>query len=471
MITNTTTIRLEIEKGIRQKGHSLSSFGKQAGINRGIISGILNGNPPKSISIRQLDLMAEALGHAEGWMYEYYVDECFINEKADWRRIKAFLLRCTEIGRYDCIQEVLDRLMEDLNNTISIFGLAEELYAEGKVQESLPFYECVIENEKHQHSERLAISHYRVFRASIGENTEENFRATIRFEPFRDRLPENFMLDGLLALANVYYTLENWYHLEICGDELITLSNAVYTEAKRKMNETGNYEKIDTERALVFYYGQGYLIKALALEYLEKYEEAKTFISYYSDLSWFENLDEIGKKEVEKFKLFAIANMNNLNLLLGNDSSLNEYVSFLLEHPHEILPSICIILESANKHNFSIDNIIKTLLDALSSNDTSDKNYYKNTKSINRYVDLYYQLALYKFKKNDPIQGLDFTLKSLKIAFEISNKNKILERILLFEQFRNFGNEDHLNLYNAMIKEANNNEKVNITNSSGLGLN
>ncbi|GGJ02698.1 DNA-binding protein [Paenibacillus hunanensis] len=462
MITNTTTIRLEIEKGIRQRGHSLSSFGKLAGINRGIISGILNGNPPKSISIRQLDLMAEALGHEEGWMYEYYVDECFINEKADWRRIKAFLLRCTEIGRYDCIQAVLDRLMEDLSNTISVFGLAEELYEEGKVKEAIPFYECVIENEKHQHSERLAIAHYRVFRASIGENTEENFRATIRFEPFRDRLPERFMLDGLLRLASVYYTMENWYYLERCGDELIRLSHAVYNEQKKYKQETGNYPELNTERRLVVYYGQGYLIKALALEYLKRYDEAKKLISSYSDLSWFEILDETGIKEVEKFKLFATANMHNLNLLSGDFSYLNEYVDFLHANPLEILPSLSIILQSANEHNIEIDNVVNKLLENLLTYDHSDKNYYSQTNSINRYVDLYYQLAVYEFRRENYTKGINHLLESLSISFNISNRTKTLERVLLFEQFRHVANSDQLELFNQIIKEANQYEKASL---------
>lgn len=454
MITNTTTIRLEIEKGIRQKGHSLSSFGKQAGINRGIISGILNGNPPKSISIRQLDLMAEALGHAEGWMYEYYVDECFINEKADWRRIKAFLLRCTEIGRYDCIKEVLDRLMEDLNNTISIFGLAEELYAEGKVQESLPFYECVIENEKHQHSERLAISHYRVFRASIEEDSEKSFRAAVRFEPYRNRLPENLMLDALLKLANVYYTLQNWVIMEHCADELHSLSDAIYREYYQQN------KVLDTERHLVVYYGQSYLLKSTALEYLGDYEEAKKYISKYSDLSWFEDLDEIGSKEVEKFKLFAIANYHNLNLLSGNNNDLADYVNFLDENPNEILPSMVTILLAANKNHFKIDDIIEHFSETIYQKHLFDSGYYHKSTYIIRYIDIYYQLAIYRLKQNTYNVGIEDILRSLELAVEISNKSKILECMLLFEQFRKFSNTDHQMTYDNIIKEANSNEKI-----------
>ncbi len=459
MITNTTTIRLEIEKGIRQRGHSLSSFGKLAGINRGIISGILNGNPPKSISIRQLDLMAEALGHEEGWMYEYYVDECFINEKADWRRIKAFLLRCTEIGRYDCIQAVLDRLMEDLSNTISVFGLAEELYEEGKVKEAIPFYECVIENEKHQHSERLAIAHYRVFRASIGENTEASFRAVIRFEPYKNRLPENFMLDALLQLAGVYYIMQEWKLMERCADEMRSLLSAVY-----KMSEHSKKSDIlwptSTDRHPVVYYGQSYLLKSVALENLGKYEEAKTYILGYADLSWFPDLNEIGLNEVEKFKIAAEANNHNLDLLMGDASKLNEYVEFLDRNPNEILPSMITIIDSANKYDLDIDNILRKFSFDPESPINLDHGYYhKSTHKINICM-IQYKLALYHFFKKRYVASLGFVLKSIEMSIEIENKSRILDCVSLFEQLKAHATDSQLNTYHQLIKGVNEDVEV-----------
>lgn len=458
MITNTTTIRLEIEKGIRQRGHSLSSFGKLAGINRGIISGILNGNPPKSISIRQLDLMAEALGHEEGWMYEYYVDECFINEKADWRRIKAFLLRCTEIGRYDCIQAVLDRLMEDLSNTISVFGLAEELYEEGKVKEAIPFYECVIENEKHQHSERLAIAHYRVFRASIGENTEKSLRAIIRFEPFRNRLPENLMLDALLQLGSVYYNFQDWNLMSNCADELQSLTETVYTTAKAQYKNTGIFPNLGTERELVVYYGQGYLLKATALEHLGKYESAKKFILKYADLSYFEILNEVGKVEVQKFKLYADANLNNLELLMGNTSKLDNYVKFIQNNPKETFASMLIIVKAANMHHFKIDHIIRQFSDILYRRITFDENV-SPVVTNSRLMTLYYELAIYNIRNQRYDDGIKDLLRSLILAVRIVNKNRTLDCICMFERIKSFAQSDQITLYETILKEVNENEK------------
>ncbi|MCY9751453.1 DNA-binding protein, partial [Paenibacillus larvae] len=85
------------------------------------------------------------------------------------------------------------------------------------------------------------------------------------------------------------------------------------------------------------YYGQSYLIKSIALFKQGHYEKAKQYIEGYEDLSWFEILDEQGKKEVDNFHLWARANKYGTKLLLGDDLSvLDEYVNYLAEHPNDI---------------------------------------------------------------------------------------------------------------------------------------
>lgn len=74
---HTPTIRSTIETELKQRGYTFSSFSKISGINRGTFSTMLNSNPPKPISVRQMDLITKALGYPEGWLYELYIDECF----------------------------------------------------------------------------------------------------------------------------------------------------------------------------------------------------------------------------------------------------------------------------------------------------------------------------------------------------------------------------------------------------------
>ncbi|MGN8230763.1 DNA-binding protein [Paenibacillus polymyxa] len=450
---NATTIRSEIEKELKLGGYTFNSFGQATGLNRGIFSAMLNGNPPKPISVRQMDLITKAFNYPEGWLYDLYVDECFYDGRPHWKRVKPFLIRCVEVGNLRCVEKVLSRLMEDLNHIPTIFALAEELYEEGKLKEAIPFYECVIENEKYQHSERLAISHYRIFSISVSESMERNLEAALRFVPFRNRVPLEYHLDGLLKLLNLYHNLHQWKEAERYADELRALTTIVC-----KSRETNKKSfTLKTERHLVVYYGQGYLMKGIALEKQERYEEAMKYISGYADLSWFEDLGGIGQKEVQKFTLWANANQLSLKILMGDTSSLPMYIQFLKNNPPEILLGLLTIVESANKHGFLIEHILQQFSHELASfnNELSMKaSYYKQSFSYDTYADLCYQLAIYMFNNLSHEKGIYYVLKSLKKCLEISSKEKFMICTALFERFRNKATKDQKSEYEGIMEEV-----------------
>ncbi|MDQ1236042.1 transcriptional regulator with XRE-family HTH domain [Paenibacillus sp. SORGH_AS306] len=75
------TLITELESEMHKQGYSLSHFSKVSGINRGILSATLNGNPPKLMSITQLDTMVKALGKPESWLYELFIEQCFSERK------------------------------------------------------------------------------------------------------------------------------------------------------------------------------------------------------------------------------------------------------------------------------------------------------------------------------------------------------------------------------------------------------
>lgn len=134
-----TTIRSEIEKNLSRSGHNLASFSKICGLNRGSLSAILHGNPPKPMSLGQVDAIIKAFGFPEGWLYPLYVDECFNDEKVSRRRVEPFLIRCAELGKQNCIDETISRLLESTKPLDIIYSVADKLFNKGKVQESMFF--------------------------------------------------------------------------------------------------------------------------------------------------------------------------------------------------------------------------------------------------------------------------------------------------------------------------------------------
>lgn len=447
-MANATTIRIELDDYLKSNGYTLQYFSELSGINVGTLSGIVNGNRP--ISMDQVDRLTAGMGLQEGALYDLFVDDFFVHHSLNWRRLRPFLFRCAELKKHDCIQKIISYLLDDLRQLSNIFFTAEMMLESNWKEAAEILYSSVAESERYQHAERLAISQYRLFQLSLGSDTALNLRAAIKFEPYKDRLPANLQLDALLQLANIAYTLQDWVKMELVADELRTLSQFVYSQRNIKEDLT-----FRTERHLVVYYGQGYLIKSSALEHQGRYKEAKEYIAGYADLSWFEGLDDVGLKEVEKFKLFAVANLHNINLLMGNFDGLAEYVKFLIKYPQEALPSLVIILIAANKHHVRIDDILNQLFGLIREQKDI---YYNKANYINRNISFYYQLALYQLNGRE-IEGIDNILRCLSISIKVNNKGRILDCISLYEKHRGFCTDKQRIKYEMMLREVNHYEK------------
>ncbi|ARF69036.1 hypothetical protein B7C51_16315 [Paenibacillus larvae subsp. pulvifaciens] len=177
---NRIALRVELEKAIAETGCTLSSLAEYGGLSIGNLSASLQHKGKlRPITMKQLDTLTEALGLPEGHYYEYYLAEVSHNNKVSIPRMKSSLIRCADLGKTDLIMNAIHILVEHPKYTELLFSVVEELYLNGLVEESLLFYEEIIQEEKYNHSDRLTISHYRIFRASIGSDAEENYKAVI----------------------------------------------------------------------------------------------------------------------------------------------------------------------------------------------------------------------------------------------------------------------------------------------------
>lgn len=441
------TIRSEIENSLMYYGYTLTRLSELSGINPGHLSSILRGNPPRPISIRQLDAITKAFGYPKDWFYELYVDECFITGKASRPRVEAFLVRCAEIGKHECIDKTISLLMENPKQNAILFSIAERLFLDKKWKESIPFYKSVIENEKDSHSERFAISQYRLFRALLGVDAEENLKAVIQFDPYRKRLPEDYQLDALLQLARTCFTLQRWKETEQYADELRVLATATYEDELRKLRTNKVSEPLNTERHLVVYYAMGHLFKGVALEMQGLYEQAKPYVQVYADLGWFELLDEVGRQEVEKFKVGARANFYALEVLTGNTTIITEYADYLSRLPNnELLAGLVSIMQTANTYNVCVDELLQRFCDRI-----DQFNIFTDAINVDRHYQFRYQKAIYEFRKQRMENGIDETLESLSLLHLMNRHYHFIRCISLFEKYRAYASEQHIKKYQTIV--------------------
>ncbi|RAP17461.1 hypothetical protein C2W64_00764 [Brevibacillus laterosporus] len=133
------TLRSEIERSMMLFGFNLTQLSKLADIDSGNLSTFLKKNRP--IPIQQLDRITKVFGYGEGWFYPLYVDECFSNEKVVRHKMVSYLIRCSELSKFDCLNLVIPRLLEDQKNIDIMFSVAESLFDKGKKKESAYFYQ------------------------------------------------------------------------------------------------------------------------------------------------------------------------------------------------------------------------------------------------------------------------------------------------------------------------------------------
>ncbi len=422
---NRIALCTELENEISKQGYSLSRFSQVSGINRGILSATLNGNPPKPMSINQLDTMNSALGKPEGWLYELFVEQCFDEQgKTNWRRVSALLIRCIELNRNVLIDRILCLLLEDISYLNHVFELAEELIVDNPSDSVMQLYECVVSNERNYQAERLAISHYRIFRYSIKRDIKQNFIAAVTFQAFCDRLPDNLKLEGWTQLAIIYYTVQEWEMMNQYADILIKYTKNLY--------DTNRYLHIEAERPFIKYYGQGYLFKATFYEKTEDYDKAIMYTSIYADLSWFICNDSESKQEIKNFKMFSEGNMYCFELYKGNFEVLEDYVCYLQNYKGEIIPGMLTILTVANKFDMNIDHILKKFHSYITSNPYV--NSYQNKYIMdNQYTNVCYQLALYQSKHQKEPLELNKTIEHFKNSLQKCNMNLNLDYTSLLQ--------------------------------------
>jgi hypothetical protein len=155
------TIRSELEDFLKRESTTITDFSERIGLNSGTLSNLIHGLKP--VAVQQLDRITMGMGLDEGVYYDLYIDNYIIDGSPDWRRIRPLLLRCVELDKLDCIQRVLEHIMDRLMYLHLLFDTAEEWFESGHRSAAELLYECVAEGERFQHSERLAICQYRLF--------------------------------------------------------------------------------------------------------------------------------------------------------------------------------------------------------------------------------------------------------------------------------------------------------------------
>jgi transcriptional regulator with XRE-family HTH domain len=457
---NQVTIRSELEDYLRGNTITINQFSEISGINSGTISNILNGNRP--ISMLQLDRITTGMGLTEGYFYELYVEECFNLSTLNWRRLSPLLYRCADLNRLDCIKQVVGGMMDKLTYAPALFDVAEDLYGQGKNSAAALIYEGVAESEKYQHSERLALCQYRLFKIALDSDQEVNYRAAVQFESYVDRLDEIDQLDALKDLANTYSSLRHWDKVDHLSKEMGRKASIQYKFRYEKSRKTEGHK--EPTLPLFAYIMYSYVLCGAVCIECRKYEEALHYISLYSDMSWVCEKSKKALEIMDKFKVWAEANTYLYKILKGDLYVISDYITYIEKYKDETLPALFMIIQAANKYRFDIDEIlIQFESEILSYRERNWKIETYNQRVIeDRYVLFMYELAAYYIEKKEYKKSIKYLLDSLDLSVKINSENCIIKCVILFEQVRHVVGVEIEDLYKTLMSEVKRkNEKKN----------
>ena len=271
MLKTSSTISSYISDYLNEKGYNLKQFSTICEINVGSLSAMLTGK--RFLSIKQLDNLTRVMGLVEGYFYETYAAECFMEIDPHWKRLKPFLFRCSQLDMLECINRVVQHITDNRSYLNELFDVGEKWYREGLYKASLILYQCLTESEKYHHSTRLALCQYRIFAIKISMNQRNNISAAAQFEPYIEKLEEEVQLDAIKDLAHVYLTMRYWDSVYLLAEQLERKADfqiKMQSNSKRRSKRIAIYP-------LYAYKAYANLLKAnICLEHQE-YEKALEF--------------------------------------------------------------------------------------------------------------------------------------------------------------------------------------------------
>ncbi|MGE6666287.1 MULTISPECIES: hypothetical protein [Paenibacillus] len=445
----TTTIRSYIEDYIRKQGYTLQYFADISGVNAGTLSAIIKGTRP--IAMAQLDLITQGMKLEEGYFYEIYGAECFVESAPHWRRLEPFLQRCAELDKLECIHKVIQEVTDDRSYISELFEMAEGMLERGQTKAARMLYECVAECEKYQHSERLALCQYRIFTLSLGQNQHDNLRAAVHFEPYINRLDEERQLDAIKDLANTYSSLEYWDKVFELGEDLE--QKIVFLQSfKKKKSEIQRISSYP----LVVYSAYSNLIRAAACDGRQEYPEALRYTEVYSKLIKIENPSDEELFFINKFNAWAEVNHYLYRLMMGDSAVIQSYINFIEKNEAEVLPGLLKIMEASNHHKMDVDSVLDKFDLYISKYEETygDIGSYTEQITNGRYVQFLKELTIYQLERERYTIGFQNLLKCLQLSRKIKSESTTIQCVGLFERHRGRASIEIKNKYKTLIEEV-----------------
>lgn len=258
-------------------------------------------------------------------------------------------------------------------------------------------------------------------------------------------------LDTLTQMIKVAFTLNGWEKMIELAEQLYKAAKRIYDEQQIMRAKGEEPPPLKCKRPLVYYYGYSHLIKGEALQKLDRFEEALHYIEKYSDLGWFNGLDEEGLSEVEYYRNIAKGNKITIGVHRGDVSAFVGLVEFLHENPEELLPGILILLEGANFHGLNVDYYLEEFKTQI-----SQFGDYEETENNAYYVAFLTEYTEYTISKDRNTIAIRKLLDGLSSFARVGDRTAFQNCNDLFNRYKGYASDEQQQEYIQIVESFNN---------------
>ncbi|MGC5325628.1 helix-turn-helix domain-containing protein [Brevibacillus sp. SYSU BS000544] len=415
-------LRDTIRKHMARNGLNQSETAQRISVGRTGFTKAINGN--HLFTVETLDKLMEVLGLEEGSLYPLFYGECveqrtktsstiFIMDK-----FEKYLRRCLETGQISLALELLNMLLEyDPKKLDFVFQVAESIfqqaekkygslptYKESEYQQALALFDFYSQNETDFHSDKLAISYFRIYYM-------QRFNLSVSFEKLSilltviDRLPIREKIKAYDRVMTYYYISSDWVKTAHYAVELEKLAKGVDEDT----------------------YGYCLMIKSFAKKELGHYEEAMQLTAMYSSIPGFENL--------------AYGNGLMIRIEKGDLEHVDAYLDWLDTMTH-IESGLSIVLRKL-LHNSNFSKA-KLVVERFYGKIRLEYGVILYDKFGMR---LQYSFALLHIGLQEYTKGIEYLLLAAKKALHLNLFQEIGTMLYTYEQVRQFATPEQQNTY------------------------
>lgn len=201
---------------------------------------------------------------------------------------------------------------------------------------------------------------------------------------------DSFDLDTQVKLLRFAYSLDNWEQLSTFGEKLYQNALQTYNLAKIKL-----IDPVKLERPILYYIGYSKLMEGLAYQKMFEYNKARSCIDIYANWHWIKEADELEQNEIDIFKKFSQFNIIVIDILEGDHSRLDYYISIIKKDKQELTAGLLTLLE-ANLVNDLNMHQIEEICEEHAQLDVT-KSFHPNDNP--QYYKFLYEYAKYKIIK------------------------------------------------------------------------